>query len=108
MSDNINPDHYKNSTSLECIEVMQMVFGRNAIMYFCLLNSFKYLWRWKNKNGKEDLNKAEWYISKGRDIINDIETSPALTKYSDKFAEMAIYIEKAREEIKNESTCSKI
>lgn len=102
-SDHINPDHYKNSTSLECIEVMQMVFGREAVIHFCLLNTFKYLWRWKNKNGDEDLSKAIWYINRGKYIINDAETSPTLIKYSAKFSEMAIYVEKAREELKNES-----
>ena len=63
MKDNINPDHYKSSTSLECIEAMEMIFGNEAVRDFCILNAFKYIWRWKNKNGAEDLNKASWYIN---------------------------------------------
>ena len=90
--DNINPDHYKSSTSLECIEAMQISFGREAVLHFCLCNAFKYIWRWKNKNGKEDLEKADWYIYKGLEIINDVETSPSLTKYERRFNEMRIYI----------------
>lgn len=60
--DNINPDHYRASTSLECIEVMELLLGYKAVGYFCLCNAFKYMWRFKHKNGKEDLTKAGWYL----------------------------------------------
>ena len=60
--DNINPDHYKSQTSLECIEAMRMAFGDTAVSDFCICNAWKYIWRWKNKNGKEDLKKAMWYL----------------------------------------------
>lgn len=75
--DNINPNHYKSSTSLECIEAMEIVFGTEAVMHFCVLNAFKYIWRWKNKNGDEDLHKALWYLNKADsadyvDNLNDI------------------------------------
>ena len=74
---NINPDHYKNQTSLECIEAMEIVFGTEAVMHFCALNAFKYIWRWKNKNGDEDLHKALWYLNRADstdyvDNLNDI------------------------------------
>ena len=65
MSDNINPDHYKKMTSLECIEAMEIVFGRDAVIDFCLCNAWKYIWRWRNKNGEEDLEKARWYCDHG-------------------------------------------
>lgn len=65
--DNINPDHYKNSTSLECIEAMEMIFGKEAVYNFCVLNAFKYIWRWKNKNGSEDLDKAKWYLARSKE-----------------------------------------
>lgn len=99
MSDNINPDHYKSSTSLECIEAMQIVFGREAVLHFCLLNAFKYIWRWKNKNGTEDLDKASWYVDKALEIINDPETSPVLGSYSKKFIEMRLYILKQKDHL---------
>lgn len=60
--DNINPSHYANQTSLECIEVMELVLGLEPTLDFCLGNAFKYMWRWKNKNGEEDLEKARWYL----------------------------------------------
>lgn len=62
--DNVNhPSHYENSCSLECIEVMRLTYGKRAVYDFCLCNAFKYMWRFKNKNGKEDLDKAGWYLS---------------------------------------------
>lgn len=61
--DNVNhPKHYEGSTSLECIECMEVIFGINAVCFFCLCNSFKYLWRFRNKNGEEDIKKARWYL----------------------------------------------
>ncbi len=62
--DHINPDHYKSETSLECIESMEIIFGSDAVFDFCLCNAWKYIWRWKNKNGDEDLRKADWYIQR--------------------------------------------
>lgn len=83
--DNINPDHYKNQTSLECIEAMEIMFGKNAVKYFCLCNAFKYIWRWKNKNGKEDLDKARWYLHKANGFENikvyEIEAIERMLKY---------------------------
>lgn len=62
--DNVNhPYHYEGSTSLECIDVMKLLFGDVGVAYFCMCNAFKYMWRYKNKNGREDLDKAEWYLN---------------------------------------------
>lgn len=57
-----HPPHYEGRTSLECIEVMEVTFGCKAVCDFCLCNAFKYMWRYKNKNGEEDLRKAKWYL----------------------------------------------
>lgn len=63
--DNVNhPAHYESQTSLECIDVMEIAFGANAVGGFCLCNAFKYLWRYKHKAGKEDLRKAKWYLDR--------------------------------------------
>lgn len=71
MADNVNhPKHYEGSTSLECIEVMQIAYGTFVVYDFCICNAFKYLWRYGNKNGEEDLNKAEWYINKAQELTN--------------------------------------
>lgn len=60
--DAINPDHYANGCSIECIDAMVLIFGEEETYYWCLQTAFKYIWRYKNKNGREDLCKAKWYI----------------------------------------------
>lgn len=61
--DNVNhPNHYQGTK--ECIEVMEYLFGTDAVKSFCRCNSFKYRFRAEKKEGttmQEDLKKAEWY-----------------------------------------------
>lgn len=61
-NDPVEPNHYR-SKKYECIE-----FSRH--MPFNLGNAFKYVWRYANKNGTEDLDKAVWYI---KDYLANIE-----------------------------------
>lgn len=67
-----HPQHYGNG-KYECIDVMQEIYGRNVVKCFCMGNIFKYLWRWRNKNGLEDLEKAEWYLNKLIDMESEDE-----------------------------------
>ena len=62
--DNVNsPQHYQGK--VECIDCIESVTaGLNGIEAFCTGNAIKYLYRWKRKNGIEDLKKAKWYIDK--------------------------------------------
>lgn len=60
MNDNVNhPNHYQGAN--ECIDVMEAMFGREAVKAFCRCNAFKYRFRADKKNGAEDIKKAEWY-----------------------------------------------
>lgn len=62
--DNINPDHYKQG-GVECIDALEAAtVNLKGIEAVCTANAIKYLWRWKEKNGAEDLRKAQWYITK--------------------------------------------
>ena len=64
MSDNVNaPSHYCTG-KFECIDVMEEVFGKEAVEDFCICNAFKYLYRKNKKNGIEDIQKAQWYLNK--------------------------------------------
>ena len=67
--DNINPDHYKERTSIECIDAMIMTFGAKRTAEYCVQNAYKYVWRHKYKNRLEDLKKAEWYLDKFEDLV---------------------------------------
>lgn len=61
--DEVNhPKRYTGQCSIECIDVMELTFGTQAVINFCMCNAFKYLWRYKAKNGEEDIRKAEWYL----------------------------------------------
>ena len=59
-----HPSHYAESCSIECIDAMECMFGTDKLISFCFMNAFKYIWRFKNKNGLEDLKKARWYMLK--------------------------------------------
>lgn len=64
-SDNVNhPSHYCQG-KVECIDALEAatthLMGIEAV---CTANAIKYLWRWKSKNGVQDLEKAKWYIDK--------------------------------------------
>ena len=63
-NDNVNhPLHY-TSGKIECIDVLEAATsGLEGIEAFCTANAIKYLWRWKYKNGVEDLRKSIWYIN---------------------------------------------
>ena len=56
------PDYY-TAGDVECIDAIesatQNLLGIEAV---CTANIIKYAWRWKEKNGKEDLQKAKWYL----------------------------------------------
>lgn len=58
------PAHY-NAGGIECIDALKAatinLVGLDAV---CTANAIKYLWRWKMKNGTEDLRKAIWYIDR--------------------------------------------
>jgi len=58
-----HPAHYTNG-QIECIEALAAAtVDLTGIEAVCTANAIKYLWRWKFKNGKEDLEKAIWYIN---------------------------------------------
>lgn len=63
MSSVNHPEHYKTG-NIECIDVMLETQGAEAVRNFCILNAFKYIYRHRNKNGIEDIQKAKWYLDK--------------------------------------------
>ena len=71
MGDNVNhPAHYTQG-GVECIEAIKVaVIGLVGMEAVCTGNALKYLWRWKQKNGLEDLKKARWYIDR---LIKELE-----------------------------------
>lgn len=65
MPDIINhPQHY-TAGKVECIDALEAATeSLSGIEAVCTANAIKYLWRWRHKNGVEDLKKARWYLDK--------------------------------------------
>lgn len=61
MSDAVHPEHYKRG-GIEPIEYMKMKMTPEAYKGFLAGNVIKYISRYEDKNGVEDLKKAEKYI----------------------------------------------
>ena len=55
-----HPPHY-NQYGVECIEALKSACGE-GFEYYLQGNVMKYLWRYRYKNGIEDLKKANWYL----------------------------------------------
>lgn len=64
-----HPDHY-NQGGVECIEALKACMTPEEYHGFCSGNVIKYVWRYRNKNGLKDLEKAKWYLET---LIKDIE-----------------------------------
>jgi hypothetical protein len=59
-----HPSHYTQG-SVECIEALESATSNlTGIDAVCTANAIKYMWRWKQKGGLEDLKKAKWYIER--------------------------------------------
>lgn len=60
----IRPSHYRKG-DLECMDVIiAMTADHSGEEGFMIGNVIKYLWRWKEKNGVEDLKKAREYLDR--------------------------------------------
>lgn len=64
------PRHY-NKGSVECIDAIEAaVTGLSGYEGHLTANTIKYLWRWKFKNGLQDLQKARWYLDR---LIKEVQ-----------------------------------
>ncbi len=69
MTDNVNsPPHY-NKSGIECIDAIRAATD-NGFEFYLQGNILKYIWRYRYKNGTEDLKKAQWYLNK---LIEEVE-----------------------------------
>lgn len=64
------PAHYAGHTGIECKAAMESMLGTDAYTAYMQGCAFKYLWRWRDKNGIEDLKKARECID---NVIRAIE-----------------------------------
>lgn len=61
--------HYNRDGAIECIDEMELIYGAEALMIFCLLSAHKYRYRANAKgHAKQDLKKSDYYIRKYKEI----------------------------------------
>lgn len=81
MHDPVNrPSHYTNG-DVECIEAIESSMSPEAFRGFLKANCIKYLWRYENKNGLEDLKKCKWYLDT---LIADVQLEIIKKKMDEK------------------------
>ena len=64
------PKHY-NQGGIECIDAIESMLTHEEFVGYLRGNSLKYRWRFRYKNGVEDLRKAEWYENKLLEILEE-------------------------------------
>ena len=71
MADKVNhPEHYNQGT-IECIDAIEAMLSHEEFVGYLRGNSLKYRWRFRYKNGIEDLRKAEWYEKRLLKVLED-------------------------------------
>lgn len=66
-----HPSHYQSKSGLEVIDAIEaFTDGLEGIEACDTGNIIKYMCRWKQKNGIQDLKKARWYLEH---LINHME-----------------------------------
>lgn len=69
-----HPPHYQSETGMEVIDVIEaFTFDLKGIEATDTGNIIKYICRWKQKNGVQDLKKAMWYLQHLIDHVEKLE-----------------------------------
>ena len=78
--DPINPTYYDNLFD----KLLKSKFTVEDLITIDEFNVLKYLYRWKNKNGIQDLKKAKWYLNS---MIKKLESEQKLLEASGTYYE---------------------
>ena len=66
-----HPPHY-NQGGIECIDAIKAAtVNKRGIEAVCVANVIKYVWRYEAKNGLEDVKKAQFYLNRLIDELED-------------------------------------
>lgn len=72
------PAHYESKNGMRVIDVIEeFTDGLHGIVASDTANVIKYILRWSNKNGIQDLEKARWYLNH---LIEKCESEEVPTK----------------------------
>ena len=58
-----HPPHY-NQGGIECVDAIEASMSPQGFRDYLKGNILKYLWRYEQKHGLEDLKKAQWYLTR--------------------------------------------
>jgi hypothetical protein len=70
--DAVNHPYHYTQGGIECIDaIAAATHNLQGMEAVCVSQVIKYTWRYKRKNGVEDLRKAQWYLNK---LITTLES----------------------------------
>ena len=73
--DAVNHPQYYTAGGIECIDAIEAaVTGLTGAEAVCTAQAIKYIWRWKRKNGAEDIRKAIWSLHRLLKAIGEEDT----------------------------------
>lgn len=81
----IKPVYYHNG-NIDVIKFSEENFTKDELKGFYRMNVLKYVTRFDKKNGLEDLNKAQFYLDKLKELDNnhdEVKTKSIDTTYQD-------------------------
>ena len=58
----LHPEHY-TAGEIECIDAIRASMDKAGFCNYCKGNVLKYVWRWEQKGGIQDLMKAQVYLA---------------------------------------------
>ena len=94
--DNVNKPRHYTKAGIECIEAIRASMTDEQFLGYCKGNVMKYIWRFENKNGAEDLKKAGVYLKWMTETQEKIEKEEIRA-----IAEAKAFYEKQREKVEN-------
>lgn len=73
MNDPVKPKHYypKDDSDIHCHTAQKAALGIDGFCDYMIGCAIKYQWRWRSKNGVEDLKKAKECLSI---VISELES----------------------------------
>jgi hypothetical protein len=91
MHDPVNsPIHYADGNGVECIDAIEASMSTEEFKGFLKGNVQKYVWRYSQKNGAEDLKKSKWYLER---LIKLREFEEAMEKATEETAREALGVD---------------
>jgi hypothetical protein len=68
--DEVNHPARYTRGKVECIDAIESaVFGKSPVEAVSVAAIIKYLWRYEEKGGHQDLEKATWYLERLKQVV---------------------------------------